>query len=221
MNRTCLRSVSRLALTGWLLLLGCSGTAGSAGPQGAPGAAGPAGMAGATGPTGPAGPAGDPGGAGTPGSGSELQMVTAFTAEFSTVTGTIPYDDTIPQSDEGNEIVTAMLTPLSATSKLRIEAVVYACETFNHSDRLTIAVFRDNQASASATAVRDNWGDFSVNGGLVTPVHLLATIDSGGTQATTLKLRAGINHGPIHINGGATRMLGGTLRSGMVITEIQ
>ena len=56
--------------------------------------------------------------------GKILQMVYVFTGAYATGSTTIPFDDTIPQITEGNEVMTLAITPTSASSKLLVNVDV-------------------------------------------------------------------------------------------------
>lgn len=195
------------------------GACGGAGPAGPKGPMGEVGMAGATGPAGSPGSAGAAGPKGPQGM-AGLSGASAFTDQFLASPATIPWDDTIPQSGEGVEVVTVTITPRKAGSRLLINAVVHGVEESNSADHLTAAVFRDAGADAVAVATAEMVYDQSFYG-IVTTLRLLDVVPSLATQATTFRLRAGVDKGSININGSqGGRQLGGTLRSGLVVTEI-
>ena len=54
-------------------------------------------------------------------SGSIVQIVNYQNNTMSTGAATIPFDDTIPQINEGTEFMTLSITPSSATNKLKID----------------------------------------------------------------------------------------------------
>ncbi len=140
-----------------------------------------------------------------------------FTKPGSTASGTtaIPYDDTIPQSGEGDEYMTLAITPKSATSKLVIAVIIQgACGT---TDVVTAALFQDSTANALAASPNyfpagstgDSWG-------------LRLEMTSGTTSATTFKVRAGSSGGgTFYFNGtSGGRIYGGVAASSITITEI-
>jgi hypothetical protein len=58
------------------------------------------------------------------------------------LTGTFPWDDTIPQNNEGSELVSVTITPKSASNLLVFEGIVNWSEPTNHSNYLTVALFQ-------------------------------------------------------------------------------
>ena len=50
-----------------------------------------------------------------------VQVVNVQDGAVATTTGTVAYDDTIMQNDEGGEFMTLAITPTSATNKLKID----------------------------------------------------------------------------------------------------
>lgn len=143
------------------------------------------------------------------------------------LTGTIPWDDTAPQITEGTELLTVTITPKKAANLLVVAGTINWAEPTNHSDYLTVALFRDAGANAIASAV-----DASSNGNgrcTATPGYpqvctlpFRFTTVAGSTAATTLRLRVGLNGGNVYINQGADgRKLGGALYSTLSVTEIK
>ena len=55
------------------------------------------------------------------GTGAVLQFKSAEYTTRTSVTTVIPFDDTVPQNDEGTEIITLAITPTSTSNKLVIE----------------------------------------------------------------------------------------------------
>ncbi|MBV1929549.1 MAG: hypothetical protein KUG81_08580 [Gammaproteobacteria bacterium] len=138
-------------------------------------------------------------------------------AEYTTTSTTpnnIPYDTSIPQNNEGAEILTLAITPVSATSKLRIEVKVSTSSTSNHYH--ISALFKDSDADALAVdAVYDSAS------GAPQPTHIIYEMTSGTTSEITFKVRAGTSSGTCTFNGiaGSAR-LGGTTRDVITIKEI-
>ena len=146
--------------------------------------------------------------------GKILQVVNVMNGDVATGTATIPMDDTIPQSTEGNEYMTLAITPASVTNKLLIEVVFY----FAHSvaGDFTAALFQDTTADALAAGFKQETADhlecISFN-------HYMTT---GTTSATTFKVMAGNSvAGTTTFNGeSGARLLGGVLASSITIMEI-
>lgn len=144
-----------------------------------------------------------------------LQTVFVETGAVNTGTTITPFDDTIPQSGEGDQYMSLAITPKSATSKLLIEANWYgACTAARN---VVMALFQDATAGALA-AVPDNFTAANA----VIGMALRHVMTSGTTSATTFKLRVGYDSGSntITFNGASgARLLGGVLASNMKITE--
>ena len=138
------------------------------------------------------------------------QIVRSTSNSLVTCTTVLPADDTIPQNDEGDEVITATITPKSATSKLFIE--FYGQFNISTTGRASFALFQDSTAGAlAATGFR-----FGFNGVL----HYFMT--SGTTSSTTFKIRCGPGSTEtIYINGnsGGTRVMGGVSLATLKITE--
>jgi hypothetical protein len=149
--------------------------------------------------------------------GKVLQMVYVFTGAYATGSTTIPFDDTIPQITEGNEVMTLAITPTSATSKLLVNVDVSGAS--NVQGNWTAALFRDSTANALAAAQTKQ---SDVNPDHLDHLHLTWVADASSTSATTFKVRCGqTSAGDWYFNGqNASRWFGGVSNSGITITEI-
>jgi hypothetical protein len=147
--------------------------------------------------------------------GSLLQTVSTETGAVATGTTIIPNDDTIPQITEGNEYMTCLITPKSATSRLIIEVVWTG--SFNATGHFFAALFQD--ATANALAASGSYISTAVG---LTTVHFKHVMTSGTTSATTFRVRAGSGGaGTTTFNGfSGTRTLGGVMASSIVINEV-
>jgi hypothetical protein len=162
-----------------------------------------AGTAGAT------GTASDAGHAHPPMSGSVIQKVTSTDATvLGPLSGSIPSDDTIPQSSEGDLVFSfPAFTPKSASSTLVIHVNLWG-STSSSFAYPTWAVF--NSGSANAIGAGRGWPDNgSGNAGGIT---IIAKEASASTSARTYTVRVGISGGNWYINGNTT----GTRRFGGV-----
>ena len=150
-------------------------------------------------------------------SGKVLQMVYVYTGAYATGSTTMPFDDTIPQNTEGNEVMTLAITPTSASSKLLINVDV--CGSSDVQGNWTAALFRDSTADAlTATQVKAS----NVTADQNDHCHLSWVADSSSTSATTFKVRCGQNNaGAWYFNGeNGSRLFGGVANSGITIMEI-
>lgn len=142
--------------------------------------------------------------------GSVIQVVNTLNQTPTSGTGTIPWDNTIPQNTEGNEIMTLAITPKSSTSKLRIDVVVQA---YSNAGVLIAALFQDSTANALACGFSENYASSSVS--------FTEWMTSGTTSSTTFKVRFGRSTaGTYYVNSDGSANLGSTLASSITITEI-
>jgi hypothetical protein len=144
------------------------------------------------------------------------QIQTTITGAVSTGSTLIPYDNTIPQSTEGDQYMSLSITPKSATSKLVI-SVVASCSS-NQADNIIMALFQDSTANALAATVVN----LLQPGGMINP-SFVHEMTSGTTSATTFKVRIGQSVGGslITFNGTlAGRLMGGIMSSSIVIMEV-
>ncbi len=150
-------------------------------------------------------------------SGKVLQMVYVYTGAYATGSTTMPFDDTIPQNTEGNEVMTLAITPTSASSKLLINVDV--CGSSDVQGNWTAALFRDSTADA-LTATQVKASNFSPDQN--DHCHLSWVADSSSTSATTFKVRCGQhNAGSWYFNGeNGSRLFGGVANSGITIMEV-
>ena len=151
--------------------------------------------------------------------GGLIQVVeaTPYTT-YSSHTTKIPYDDTIPQNTEGDEIITVSITPTKTTSRLRVTCNISALY-FNIANVWgAIALFQDAITDAIAVTAETT----SVSS---TPISasLVHEMQAGTTSATTFKIRMGINASgtTLYINGGPTaRRYGGIAAVRLRVEEI-
>jgi hypothetical protein len=158
-----------------------------------------------------------PASASTP-SGAQVALVVATYSANTALTTIIPLDDTIPQNTEGTEIVTATITPTSATNRLLIRFSGFGSSTVNNLN-LIAALFQDTTANAL------NASASTVAGGANNTVgfDLTHTMIAGTTSATTFKIRVGPETAAtIRLNGtGAARLFGGAASALLTIAEIK
>lgn len=133
-------------------------------------------------------------------------------------TTVINLNNSIPQSSDGNEVITATITPTNASHRLRIEfdasqvgvsAGVYPI----------CAMFKDAATDAIAAGATFPVSG-GVNGGQLRLSHEMQAL---GTSAITFKIRVGPSSAAtVHINGDSagTRMFGGVASARLRITEI-
>lgn len=145
-----------------------------------------------------------------------LQRVSTETGAVSTGTTTIPFDDTVPQNTEGNQVMTLSITPTSSTSILVIDVVVVGCNSQTGAQANTAALFQDTTAGALAAVFQN-----SAQANAPTSIFLRHIMTSGTTSSTTFKVRWGGNAaGTATFNGQVSaRIYGGVIPSSIMITE--
>ncbi len=141
-----------------------------------------------------------------------LQTVSVFSGTVATGTTTIPFDNTIPQSNEGDQYLTLSITPKSATSRLVILVTAEAYNSQSSASNMIFALFQDSNANAIACGITNNFGSVSF-------VHIMT---SGTTSSTTFNLRIGCSAaGTTTFNGkSGNQQMGGSMVSGISIREI-
>jgi hypothetical protein len=150
------------------------------------------------------------------GTNAVLQVKNFQTGAMSTGTGTIPFDDTIPQITEGNEVMTFAFTPNNASNKLLINVVTHFATSV---DGLSAtALFEGTTADALATCFTHTYGagNYNLNHSFN---HFMT---AGSTSELTFRVRIGCNNAGTTIFNGRTgaRKYGGSLASSITITEI-
>lgn len=144
-----------------------------------------------------------------------LQRKYGTYATSAAITTVIPLDDTIPQNDEGDEIITLAITPVSASSRIRIRFMGLASTTV--AAAASAALFVDTTAdalAASATFISDAANAYS----LVLEYEEAATT----TDERTYKIRVGPSSGAtMRMNGNTNgRLFGGVAAATLVIDEV-
>jgi hypothetical protein len=142
-----------------------------------------------------------------------VQIIDSRTATMSTGTTLIPVDNTIPQNTEGDQYLSATITPSSASSILEIDVIVRGSHSAGAT--LTVALFQDSTANALNVGTDQKT---ITNFGTIVIKHWMT---SGTTSATTFKVRAGgPNAGTFTLNGSAgAGYFNGTYYSSITIKE--
>jgi len=147
-------------------------------------------------------------------SGRLVQIVSSNTTTNTTATTDIPIDSSIPQNTEGDEILTASITPKNSANKLLI---MFNGKFFqSYPLNASIALFQDSNADAiSATSL--------IGITPSTPARsdgtLVYTMEAGTTSSTTFKIRVGPNtsSGNLGVNSGD---FGSSVNTRLVIMEV-
>lgn len=133
------------------------------------------------------------------------------------VTGTtiIPFDNTIPQSNEGVLVMQASITPKKANSLLKIEAISMSGASL--AGHLQMALFKNSEVNAiSATST------FMASSGITTQC-ITKYVQVTDLSTLTFSVRVGgQNTGTFQINGyNGAQYMGGVGASSITITEIE
>lgn len=152
--------------------------------------------------------------------GSVVQVVSTQSGSMTTGTTVLPWDDTVPQNTEGDQVMSLAITPKSATNKLKIDVVVHFSNNTSGANRVTAALFQDSTASALAAGCHDK---NSNENDLIHEICFSHYMTSGTTSSTTFKVRLGASAASTTtFNGEAgARFLGGVMASSITITEIK
>jgi len=147
-----------------------------------------------------------------------VQTAYASTSAVATGTTTLPFDDTIPQSTEGDQVMTVSLTPKSSTNRLRVFVTLNGSNSTS-SAILSAAVFQDSTANAVAAACTR----LSATSTQSSQLSFHFDMVTGTTSSTTLKVRAGNTSASTTTYNGesAGRKFGGVCISSILVIETQ
>lgn len=135
-------------------------------------------------------------------------------------TAQIPFDDTIPQSSEGTEVMSISFTPSSSTSDLIIEACAFGASSSTGNDGgVCLALFKDSETDARAavfSATPFGGADAQLN-----QSYLLYKMTAGTTSPITFSVRLGSPTATAVSMNGITsqRRYGGVATSWIKVTE--
>jgi hypothetical protein len=129
----------------------------------------------------------------------------------------IPFDDTIPQSTEGDAILLLAFTPKVIGNLLEVDAVVYA--SAGGAEHIILSLQKDTESDTLASAAA-----YVGAADKIVPIHLryMATISS--LTERTYRIRIGTASQSVVMNGivtGPARRFGGVMQSSLKITEWQ
>ena len=144
-----------------------------------------------------------------------VQIVITQDGDAASGTTLIPRDDTIPQITEGDEYITAKITPMDTGNILIIDVTIQG--SISAAGTLTAALFQDSTADAlAAIGSREPLNDQLFH---LSFRHRMA---AGTTSETTFRVRMGSNTaGTTRFNSVASgRQYGGVAASSITVTEI-
>jgi hypothetical protein len=141
-----------------------------------------------------------------------IQTSFDFNNTYTSTTAVIPIDNTVPLITEGTEILSATITPTSASNKLLIFV------TSNHSH--TSAGWNQFALFNGSTAINGVSVYNATSTGML-PASIIHQMNAGTTSSLTFSVRVGGNAGTVYINGSNSSVFGGSvLGSSLVIMEI-
>lgn len=145
-------------------------------------------------------------------------IVQSLSVQIVGTTGTtvVPWDNTIPQSAEGDQYGTLTITPNNASNLLEFDGAIQ-CTHSDNTSAIIVAIFQDSTASAIYASVGQS---ATTAAGTSIPISFRMT--AGTTSATTFKVRVGGgNTGTTTVYGTGSAKLGGVLISNLLIKEVK
>jgi hypothetical protein len=148
-------------------------------------------------------------------SGDDVQMVYSATGAYASGTTQTPISTSVPTNTQGDQYLSATITPTSAANQLVIDIILHV-STSNAGSHFTAALFQDAGANALACGI-----SYAPAANCMLQVRLRHVMAAGTTSATTFKVRCGGNvAATVSFNGTAAgTLLGGTMLSSISITE--
>lgn len=129
----------------------------------------------------------------------------------------IPADNTIPQNDEGTQIISLSLPALTVSTNKWLVIATFSGTSDTGTNSILGAIFADSDADAVAASM----ASFETANYLRT-VTIEYEYEPGDTDAHTLALRVGAASGDLYLNGNsAGRLLGGVMLAAMSAREIR
>lgn len=146
--------------------------------------------------------------------GSVLQIVDGTYSTNEDLATTIPLDDSLPQSGEGNQVISLSITTTTAVSSLYLD--FSAMGSIAATAVITAAIFSGNGADAS-------FASCSQGGGVGLPVLVGVKGKFSVSPGTyTFKVRVGANTGTCRLNGSTSgRFFGTSSVARLSITEVK
>jgi hypothetical protein len=133
-------------------------------------------------------------------------------SEF-TLTGVIPFDNTIPQITEGTQIISASITPTKTTSRI-VGIVSVNGDADSTSVQTVLAAFRGTTANAIAAT----WVKYISYSSLIS---FEFTDLPNTTSATTYSIRVGPDNGTLYVNRAQSgALLGASNKITLMLIEI-
>lgn len=150
--------------------------------------------------------------------GQVLQVINSQEGTLDTGATALPYDDTVPQITEGDEYMTAAITPNNSSNKLKIDVVAFLAHSVDQT--ISGALFNTDSHATNALAAGAITGGAAEYLKCLTFTHYM---DAGTTSSTTFRFRAGGASGANTLFNGITaeQKFDGVMASSITITEIE
>ena len=149
-------------------------------------------------------------------SGQQVQEVWAEDATYAANTGVTAYSDDIPAITDGDQILTAAITPKASTNILTVRTLITVS-----SNNTSVVVHLHRDAVINALAATGGYL-LTNHSNVIALVHRMV---AGGTSAITFRLRAGVSSGEYYVNGRYSspsgRVFGGVSKTSIQIIESQ
>jgi len=147
-----------------------------------------------------------------------VQVVNTTSSAVASGSTTMPNDDTIPTSSEGNALtaIDTAITPTNTGNNLLVQVNLPLLE-ITSANHICVALFRDSGSAAIAAAT--NYTAGSTAGQSITINHFIT--GSLGTSETTFKVRFGAAASMVStVNGyNGSRIFGGVSQASITISE--
>lgn len=144
-----------------------------------------------------------------------LQTLYVEDTAYSTASGTIPEDDSIPQLSEGNQILSQAITCSSSSNIIEVSGIINVSGASAGS--MVVAIFQDATSNAKAVFAQ------RVGAGVGFAIPYYYRMTAGTTSATTVKIIVGNSAGACHFNSanGSAREYGGASVCNLTLRELQ
>jgi len=147
--------------------------------------------------------------------GAVLQTLQTTYSSNSSITASIPIDDTIPTSSEGTQILSQSITPVSSSNTVLVRFKGQAAVS-STGETAVAALFRGTTC-LDAMAIQGH------NGTAGTITFILEEFDAPATaSAVTYTVRIGVSAGSVRLNGQTDgRKFGGAAQATLTVQEIK
>jgi hypothetical protein len=146
--------------------------------------------------------------------GQIVNSATSVLSTYTTVTATIPVNNTIPVITQGTEIISVTITPKNTTDRLRVRFNMVGSP--GAADNPIVLAFLNSTTNAIAAAA------FTASSAFLTAYPLVTEFVPGSTSPQTIHIRVGTGSGAsLFINGNAGgQIFGGVMQTTLLVEEI-